>query len=192
MGLPVCSLVPLDRERIELVRSWRNLERIRANMFTCEPITAEGQVAWFAGLAGDASRRVYLFEQDGRAIGVLTYNGIGSACASIGYYLGEEQVWPGTGLLLEYAALEQAFVALGIDEVVAEVLEANRSPQRLHEQFRFLAEGRRAEPLLRGGEVIQVLTWRMARSRWAEQREAVLASLPRQVRAACALLRLDR
>ena len=92
--------------------------------------------------------------------------------------------------VLDRMVREQAFTVLRAEEVVAEVLEPNRAPQRLHDLFRFVAEGRRREPLQRGEDIIQVLTWRLTRDRWAEQRESVLASLPKQVHAATALLRL--
>jgi UDP-4-amino-4,6-dideoxy-N-acetyl-beta-L-altrosamine N-acetyltransferase len=190
MGLPVCSLVPLDRGRIELVRAWRNQDRIRLNMFRPEPISAETHAAWFAGLAGKPDQKVYVFEQDARPIGLLYYAPAGPAGSSMGYYLGEEQIWPGTGLLLELAALDQAFGVLQATALVAEVLEPNRPPQRLHELFRLTACGPRAEPYCRDGQPIPVLVWMIGREQWLAQRESVLATLPRQVRAAAALLRL--
>lgn len=189
MALPVCGVRPLTQEDLEQVRSWRSQERIRNNMYNSEPISAAQQQDWFEGLQGDASRNYSLFLQDDTPIGCLYYTSIGDGEAQLGYYLGEERVWPGTGLLLELTALDYAFQQIGLKTLLAEVLAFNSAPQKIHGLFGFERIGTRPTEILRDGEPVVAVLFRYERETWCAQRSEILARLPRQIRAAAALLR---
>lgn len=189
MALPVCAVRPLGQEDLERVRRWRNQERIRRNMYNSAPISAEEQQRWFAGLAGDASRHYSLFLLDENPIGCLYYTAIRDGEAQLGYYLGEERIWPGTGLLLELTALDYAFARLGLETLLAEVLEFNTGPQKIHDLFGFERLGRLPAALSRDGQALGAIGFRYRRLDWQAGRDAVVQRLPRQIREAAALIR---
>jgi UDP-4-amino-4,6-dideoxy-N-acetyl-beta-L-altrosamine N-acetyltransferase len=188
MALPVCSVRLLARDDIERVRQWRNQDRIRRNMYTTEPISAMQQQAWFEGLEGDATRHFTLFLQDGRPVGCLYFTAIHDGEAQLGYYLGEEQVWPGLGLLLELAALDYGFGRIGLDTLLAEVLEFNSVPQKIHDLFGYERLGLRTEATRRDGQPVAAVVFRYLRSDWHNRRADILQRLPKQIREAAALL----
>ncbi|MBW7861418.1 MAG: UDP-4-amino-4,6-dideoxy-N-acetyl-beta-L-altrosamine N-acetyltransferase [Rhodocyclaceae bacterium] len=190
MGYPVLSLRPLAREDIERVRCWRNQERIRRNMLSDAQISVAGQQAWFEALTTDPGRRHLLVELDGHPVGCLYYARIRERQAELGYYLGEERIWPGTGVLLELAALDHAFDRLELDTLFAEVLEHNPGPQRLHDLFGFERVGVREAVVVRDGEPLAALRFRYRNEDWRARRAAVLAALPRPVREAAARMEI--
>ncbi|CAM5204060.1 hypothetical protein [Alishewanella longhuensis] len=55
-----------------------------------------------------------------------------------GCYLGEDNVWPGSGLLLEIAALDYAASQSGVHRLYAEVLSFNLSVLKMHRLFGYL------------------------------------------------------
>lgn len=187
MALPVCGVLPLKRADIEQVRRWRNQERIRSNMYSSALISAEQQERWFAGLVGDASRRYLLFLMDGRPVGCLYYTAIHHGEAHLGYYLGEERIWPGSGLLLELIALDYAFARLELHTLLAEVLEGNRGPQKIHDLFGFERLGSRPAAW-RDGQPVTAQLFRYRHKDWSARRPLVLQGLPRQIRDAALLL----
>lgn len=188
MALPVCGVRSLTQEDLEQVRGWRNQERIRNNMYTSEPISPAQQQSWFAGLEGDASRHYSLFVQDEKPIGCLYYTAIHDGNAQLGYYLGEERIWPGTGLLLELVALDYAFERLGLTTLWAEVLEFNKGPRKIHDFFGFERIGTRPGATFRDGKPIAAVRFRYERESWCVQRTKISTQLPKQVREAAALL----
>lgn len=188
MALPVCGVRPLARADIEQVRQWRNQERIRGNMYSSDPISAEQQERWFAELAGDGSRRYLLFLMDGRPVGCLYYTAIHHCEAQLGYYLGEERIWPGSGLLLELTALDYAFARLGLHTLLAEVLEGNSGPQKIHELFGFERLGTRPAAAWRDGKPVAAQLFCYRHKDWSARRSDILQGLPRQIRDAALLL----
>jgi UDP-4-amino-4,6-dideoxy-N-acetyl-beta-L-altrosamine N-acetyltransferase len=179
---PQSRFVPLDEERLELVRHWRNKDRIRRNMRDDHLISSEEQRRWFHGLHGDGTRRYLVYEQNGRPVGMLYFSDVSPLSAVMGYYLGEESCWPGSGVLLQIAGIDYAFDVLQTDTVVAEVVSFNTGPQRLHRAFGFRLEDAPAGTLHRDGASWIILRYRLTSTDWRQTRGTVLATLPRQVR----------
>lgn len=189
MTYPVCSVRPITLEDIEQVRQWRNLERIRVNMYNTDPIDADQQRLWFAGLEKDTTRNYFLFLQDDRSVGCLYYTNIREGTAQLGYYLGEERIWPGLGLLLELTALDYAFDRLGLDRLLAEVLEFNSGPQKIHALFGYEKIGGNSDSASRHGVTTPVIVFRYLREDWQARRSEILQLLPKQVREAAMLVK---
>lgn len=157
-------------------------------MLNDQPISADQQQAWFASLQGDSSRLYLVFHQQNRPIGMLYFSDIGERRCSWGCYIGVEAVWPGSGLLLEVAALDFAFSQLGMDCLHAAVLEFNKAPQRMHKAFAYRLVNRQADALWRDGKHHALLHYEYLRDEWRDNRERVLTQLPRQIGEAVALM----
>ena len=85
-------LRPATDADVEAIRTWRNHPEVRAVSLTQDEIDAETHARWWAGLQGDASRRVLVYERGGLPCGVVTFfdiaeAGDGTRSAMWGYYL---------------------------------------------------------------------------------------------------------
>lgn len=188
MSAPYSRFAPLGAEMLEMVRVWRNSPRISDNMLDNQLITAAQQKSWFLGLEGDASRRYLVFHLHDIPVGMLYFTEIEEHRCNWGCYLGAEAVWPGSGLLLEVAALDYAFTQLNVDCLRAAVLEFNQAPQRIHRIFRYRLVERQPDALQRDGQSHALLHYEYWRQDWLSNRETVLAQLPRQIREAIELI----
>lgn len=180
---PLSEFKPLTVDLLALVWQWRNLPGIRRNMHNDSPISWQQHQAWFAALQEDKQRKVYVFLQDQRPIGVLNFTWHTDGKLEWGCYLGETNVWPGSGLLLEIAALDYAANHTDCRSLHAEVLSFNHSVIKMHQLFGY-------QPLpdktgtLRDGQHYNVNVFSYPLADWRQNRAAILAKLPRQITAA--------
>ena len=105
-------------------------------------ISEKQQLKWFDRLHADASKKYFIFSIQGVSLGMLYFTDIDISSCSWGCYLGEERVWPGSGLILSLAALLYAFEMIKIDTLKAEVLEFNQGPQRMHNLLGYHYDGK--------------------------------------------------
>ena len=69
------TLRRLTHDKIEMLRQWRNDQKIQQHMFYREYITSEMQECWFANL--DAHRNFYfIVEYDGKEIGLINVKNV--------------------------------------------------------------------------------------------------------------------
>ncbi len=180
---PQSRFVPLAKQYLEQVWHWRNLPQIRRNMHNDAPISWQQHLSWFNSLQTATDRRFYVFLQDGRAIGVLNFSRHSSSVLEWGCYLGEDNAWPGSGLLLEIAALDYAALQPDVHTLYAEVLSFNHSVLKMHRLFGY-------QPLAdkpgssRDEAAFVVNTFQYPLEQWRANRNAVLQKLPKQIAAA--------
>ena len=151
-------------------------------MLTNNLITSGQQIKWFESLAKDKSRLYFVFSQSQKPIGMLYFTDITVKDCSWGCYIGEEAVWPGSGLLLEVAALDYAFEKLLLEQLNAEVLEFNIAPQKLHNIFGYTASGVDENAVERDGKKYALLKYSYKKTVWQESRERIISKLPKQIR----------
>ena len=184
MKVPSSNFRILTADLIEKVRGWRNQPRIKRNMISDAQITSEQQKKWFEGLADDPERKYMTFFQDETPVGLLYFSSITRESCEWGCYIGEEAVWPGSGLLLEVAALDYAFNFLEVECLIAEVFEFNVAPQRMHDFFGYKNLGLSDQVIERDGVEYRLIRYCYEKCAWLARREQVMNSLPRQIRAA--------
>ena len=100
------KLIPVMEEHLEQLRHWRNDPSISEFMLTTEEITAEQQLAWFAGLAEKTSQQHFVICYKDQTIGaanikeqnqqpITNISGSDNTDAELklepGIYLGEEK-----------------------------------------------------------------------------------------------------
>lgn len=182
---PSSEFTTLTEQDLPLVLAWRNQHHIRNNMHNNEEITWDGHVSWFNALKSNQDKQFFLFRQNSRPIGVLNFTQTQGLPKTLewGCYIGEDNVWPGSGLLLEVAALNYAFSHAKADILYAEVLSFNTSVTKLHRLFRY--------EQLEDGDVVKrddiehvVKRFSYSRAHWENNKNTVLTLLPKQIRLA--------
>ncbi|WP_214000070.1 UDP-4-amino-4,6-dideoxy-N-acetyl-beta-L-altrosamine N-acetyltransferase [Arsukibacterium sp.] len=162
---------------------WRNQASIRQNMHNSNEISWQEHLAWFNQLP-HSDKVFYIFRQNQRPIGALYFDPVAASGLEWGCYLGETDVWPGSGLLLEIAALDYAAAQPDISFLHAEVLSFNQSVLNMHRLFgyRHCADKPASSDPQHTGHCVKVFQYNTAD--WRAQRSHILAKLPRQIAAA--------
>ena len=132
-------LVRLSREKIEMIRNWRNDPKISQYMEYRDIITPDMQVKWFDSINNNENL-YYIIEFKGEEIGLINIKDIDSDSKS-----GESGVFMYSDKYLNsdisYRAhlclFDYYFQTLGYNELHAHVLESNKRASRLSEFLGF-------------------------------------------------------
>lgn len=179
-SIPEHTFKPLQQAQLELVWQWRNSERIKQNMHNNQPVKWDEHSAWFDKLQEDTSRQFYVFFQNQRPIGVLNFSNMHSATPEWGCYLGETNVWPGSGIILELAALDFTASHSQFSHLLAEVLSFNQSANKMHKVFEY-EQVNSTKGGQRQGLDYQILHYRYELKQWAQKRDKILKKLPKNI-----------
>ena len=155
-------------------------------------ITWAQHETWFNTLENDANRRFFVFYQNDRPIGVLNFAERQSSPYTLewGCYIGEDDVWPGSGLLIEIAALEYALNIKDAAVLYAEVLSFNKSVIKLHTLFQYTALEDGHE-FTRDSEKYVVKRFKYEREQWQHNKQKILSRLPKQIGTAANFIHFD-
>lgn len=182
---PLSEFTALTEQHLKLVLGWRNQDHIRNNMHNNEEITWDAHLSWFNALQKDQNKQFFIFKQNSRPIGVLNFTQVQEQPKTLewGCYIGEDNVWPGSGLLLEVAALVYAFSHANADTLYAEVLSFNTGVIKLHKLFKYeqLEDG---DTVKRENLEHVVKRFSYRRATWEDNKNNVFALLPKQIRLA--------
>ncbi len=170
MKIPASSFSPVSEDMIEKIRIWRNSKRVRENMLDDSIIEPHQQRIWFNNLSNTPSKQYKVFYQDSKPIGMLYFSEINLRSCVWGCYVGEEAIWPGTGVLLAIAALDYAFNHLEVDKLRAEVFEHNISPIRMHQAFGYRTM-RDRNVTTKNGRQVRLLCFEYSQEEWRANRE---------------------
>lgn len=175
----------LQKEHLELVWQWRNSPRIMQNMHNNAPIKWQDHCAWYENLQSDTSRQYFILWQNQRPIGVLNFSQLNTSTPEWGCYLGETNVWPGSGIILELAALDYMATHKQFSHLLAQVLSFNNAANKMHKVFEY-----EQVSIEKGGERkglnFDILCYSYELKLWAEKRDQILAKLPKNVALAAA------
>ncbi|MGI2156612.1 UDP-4-amino-4,6-dideoxy-N-acetyl-beta-L-altrosamine N-acetyltransferase [Shewanella baltica] len=177
----------LSAETLEAVWRWRNLPHIRANMHTDRLISWQEHLQWFEQLQQDASRAYWVLWQNNNPVGTLYFTAVSEDMLEWGCYLGEQQLWPGSGLLLEVAALDYASQYTQATTLRAEVLSTNSSVLKMHHVFGYQEK----EALKYSGTRNDIFVFEYLLTDWRQYRAMILNRLPKQITAAANLMTFD-
>lgn len=185
---PLSEFKLLTEDLLQLVWQWRNQGEIRRNMHSDAPISWDEHLNWYEAQKLNPKRRFYVFFQDSRPIGVLNFSQIAEGVLEWGCYIGETNVWPGSGLLLEIAALDYAASDNATHTLYAEVLSFNHNVIKMHQLFGYQPKPDKPGAT-RENEAYQVKVFEYPVTAWCQNREAILAKLPKQIAAAAARIK---
>lgn len=158
----------VEERDLELLLTWRNSERIRANMYTSHLITAVEHKAWFERLARDGDAFAFVFEDHGRPLGIVNLNHLDwrNKRCHWGFYLGETDAPPGSGTRMAYLALTQVFDVLMLNKVIGEAFSFNAASIAYHKKLGFAQEGHLAEHVLKDGSYLDILSFALLSRDW--------------------------
>jgi UDP-4-amino-4,6-dideoxy-N-acetyl-beta-L-altrosamine N-acetyltransferase len=124
------------------VREVRNLESVRRFMYTDHIIGLAEHFAWIDRLENDKKQIVFVVLLGNKVSGVVSINALDRIHrkSEWAFYL-DDKARGGVGAALEYALLNYAFDALGLEKLNCEVIETNPSVVKMHLKFGFLEEG---------------------------------------------------
>jgi RimJ/RimL family protein N-acetyltransferase len=148
---------------VDIIRVLRNQEPNREVSINAHEISADEHAAWWAKASVDPTRRVLIYERDGRIAGVVNFFDLEldaePRTGAWGFFLDADGLAERGETLPAWIevmkdATGYAFDELGLDELHGEVLEHNAVVRQMNRRFRFV-EG---EPELRyaGGREITV------------------------------------
>lgn len=167
------ALRPLTELDLPNLLEWRNLERVRTNMYTDRIISMTEHQYWFEKQSGNsANEKYFIFESNKRPLGFVSftrYNPDSGTCYWA-FYLGETNVPRGTGAIMEYIAIEHAFRELAIRKLCCEVFVFNTSVIKLHRKFGFMEEGRFTEHMLKNEKYEDIVSLALFRREWVNIR----------------------
>jgi len=171
------SLRPMGSQDLELVLGWRNHPEVRRWMYTTHEIGLDEHRTWFAGASEDPRKHLLVYEVEGVPAGFVNLtvdvpDSNGPTVAVWGFYLAPDAP-RGCGRGLGSAAIAHAFRELGVDLLLAEALGTNANSIAFHRRLGFADAGPRDEPHRPedGGEVVDVLCFRLERAAWAAEQE---------------------
>lgn len=171
------SLRPISLMDAPLIMNWRNMEHVRANMYSDHLITEQEHLNWLSQALAASTAAYLVFEYRGRPLGFVSFSNISPTHgrSEWAFYLGETDVPIGAGAAMEFLALEHAFEKLSLRKLCCEVFSFNQSVIRMHEKFGFCVEGRRIEHQLKNGKYEDVILLAMFQSHWREHKQALYA-----------------
>ena len=172
------SIRPIKAEDQDCILHWRNLERVRTNMYSDHIISQQEHEAWFArALIENFSYLIFLYER--RPIGCASFTNISvehDRCYWA-FYLGETDVPRGCGSVMEFLLLDYAFLTLKIRKLCCEVFAFNAGVIKLHEKFGFVQEGRFLEHYKKNGKYEDIVCLAKFATSWAEERKVFKSRL---------------
>lgn len=134
-------LRPLTEADLDQVRSWRNAPAVRAHLFTTHEIGADEHRRWFAQVGADPTRRLWLYEREGRALGFVQLSGVApGGVAEWGFYAAPDAP-RGSGRAMGRLALAKAFGEERLHKVCGQTLAGNDASIRFHLALGFRPEG---------------------------------------------------
>lgn len=174
-----CRLRPMADEDRARVLSWRNQDRIRANMYSDHVIVPGEHDRWFDRSLTDPTAVYRIFEHRGRPLGFASLTGIDrvNGRCSWAFYLGEADAPRGSGAAMELLMLDEAFGPAGIRKLCCEVLAFNAGVVRLHERFGFVREGLLKDHHLKNGAFQDVVCMARFAEGWAADRAVLMTTV---------------
>jgi UDP-4-amino-4,6-dideoxy-N-acetyl-beta-L-altrosamine N-acetyltransferase len=171
----------LDVDSIELLRNWRNTERISQNMLSTDHISEEQQQAWFKKIDADPAERYFVCYSSDTPVGMLCFNGITETDCEWGCYVGTDKLMPGFGLVFEAAALDYAFTVLGLKTLKANVLSHNTPALKMHKLFKYQDLGQVPTDIVRNGEELMMSQFVYQNTDWQTNQEQVFKLIPKKI-----------
>lgn len=176
------NLRPIVDSDLEIMLAWRNAPSVRKNMYTRHEITLEEHQRWWASMRDDDAHRYLMYESDGSPQGVVSFNAIDAQNEHAFWAFYSDPAAPrGTGMRMEFLALDYAFDALGLHKLSCEVLDYNRPVIKLHQKFGFVEEGLFRDHHRIDDYFVNVHRLALMRSEWHEKRDNLLERINRLV-----------
>lgn len=163
------KLKPLQKEDLELVRTWRNSEEVNKYMYSDVNLTIEDQTKWYEKVKNDTSSRYWIIEYDGIPLGlanIVNINNVFNSC-DWAFYLGDSSIrGKGIGSKVEYNVISYVFEHLNLNKLNCEVFTFNDSVIKMHEKFGFRREAYYRQHCYKNGKYHDVIRLGLLKDEW--------------------------
>ncbi|MBE9250762.1 UDP-4-amino-4,6-dideoxy-N-acetyl-beta-L-altrosamine N-acetyltransferase [Dolichospermum sp. LEGE 00240] len=169
------QLRPLQESDLEMVLSWRNSERVRANMYTDHIISLEEHQTWFKKIKDAPTVDYLICEFQNHPIGLVYFTNIdknNNKCYW-GFYLGETATPLGGGGALGFISMEYIFELVDFRKVCSEVLSFNNKSLKLHKKFSFQEEGCFKKHIYKNLEYQDVICLSLFQEDWLQNKNDI-------------------
>ncbi len=163
---------PIELIDKDLILQWRNSDRVRNNMYNDHVISQQEHAAWFSRALADTNSAYLVFSYENRPIGFASFTNISilhNHCYWA-FYLGEVDIPLGSGSVMEFFALDYAFLKLKIRKLCCEVFTFNAAVIKLHEKFGFIHEGQFSQHYKKNERYEDIVRLAKFSSSWTEER----------------------
>ncbi len=138
------ELERLGSDDIEMVREWRNADRVRLNMAYQQLITTDEQKAWFETI-NNANNNYLIIKYKGEKIGLLNDKNINweERTSESGLFIGKPEYYATfVPLLVSVAGIQATFGVMGWNRHYARILKHNTQAINFNQMLGYqLAEG---------------------------------------------------
>ena len=169
------ELRELTAQYLQLVLDWRNKDNIRLNMINPSKISWEDHCNWFTGLQTRQDRQVMVFCINDKPVGIVSFVDITEDSCSWGFYIGEENVHKGAGLLLGYYGIEYAFNNYAINKIESQVIDFNEASIAFHKKLFFVQIGVAEKALYRDDICRDMVLFELLKETWVKVKTEVLS-----------------
>ena len=167
------TFLPIGQNDLELIRTWRNQDEIRNNMYTNHIISPEEHLAWYKRISANPSVRYWIFSADGiKKTGLVhLYNiDLRNRQAFWGLYFGDMGMkGKGIGSKVEFALIDYVFFDLNLNKLNCEVLSFNKPAIRFYKKFGFAEEGYFKQHIFRDNRYYDVVKLAILKDDWVNK-----------------------
>lgn len=162
-------LRPITEADTDNIVRWRNLESVKRNLYTREPVTRESHLQWLHSQVNTGRCIQYILECPEGDIGTAFIKNIDNfhKKGEYGIFIGEESArGKGYGRRATELLLQKAFEELGLNRVSLHVFEENLPGIRAYEHAGFKIEGVLRDDFRYGDEYLNAVVMGITRKMW--------------------------
>lgn len=139
----IITLKDISSSDLEMIRCWRNSERVSRFMYTSKYITKEEQIKWFESLKNKQDiYKIFSYKSNPVGLVCITDMDFDSLHCQWGIYIGNENfLSSGIGIFASLKILEKAFEDLKFNKVTSMVLDYNTGAIKLNNSLGFKKYG---------------------------------------------------
>lgn len=162
------ALRALRENDLEMVREWRNSDRIREAMYTDHIISWEEHLAWYHASSADPRCECFIAEYKGEPVGFVSLTEINKRNDTCfwAFYIGTTETVKGLGSAMEIHAIDRMINHHGIRKINCEILDSRAYVIDMHKKFGFEEEGVFRAHVRKGDGFADVVRLALFAERW--------------------------
>lgn len=156
---------------LDMIMKWRMLPEITKYMYTDPILTLEIQKKWYRSVKESDQTIVFVIEDDGMPIGILSINDIdkqNKRCTWAYYIAVKEKRSLKLALALEWNLYDYVFDVLGMNKLSGEIFSFNKEVIRIHQMCGSTAEGELRQYIYKNGQYYDITIMSILREEWKQ------------------------
>lgn len=165
------KLRKISEQDLQTILTWRNSDRVRANMFTDHIITMEEHRRWYDSVKKNDNSVYLIFEYNEKPYGLTNFtdiNNLTKTC-SWGFYLGNGSYHSGLGTILAYLSIDYAILSLQMEKIYGRVLAFNTASIGLFLKMGFTKDVVLTNYIFKNGAFEDVIIFVLLKDEWLKK-----------------------